>query len=130
LKDNFIVSPATFFRKSALDKIGNFDETVKNIDDWTTYFNITKSGEKFYFFDEILSLYRVHYHSLCQHTDKFFLSGQHRSNRLVFKQYINPNVNFFTKTKNELVFHGKEFVFRFCNKKSNILGRILFKIYK
>ncbi|MDR2511494.1 MAG: glycosyltransferase [Bacteroidales bacterium] len=129
LKTNFIISSATFFQKSALEKIGNFDETVKNIDDWTTYLNLTKSGEKFTFVDKILALYRIHYQSLCQHTDKFFLTGQHRSNRPVFKQYINPNVNFFTKIKNELIFLGKEFVFRFCNKKSNFLGKILFSSY-
>jgi alpha-1,3-rhamnosyltransferase len=130
LKKSFIVSPAVFFRKSALEKIGNFDETVKNIDDWTTYLNLTKSGEKFEFFDEILSYYRIHYQSLCQHTDQIFLNGQHRLSRPIFKQYINPNVSFFTKIKNELVFLEKEFVFKFCNKKSNLLGRFLYHCYK
>jgi alpha-1,3-rhamnosyltransferase len=126
LKGNFIVSTTTFFKKDALEKLGLFDETIWNLEDWTTFLNITESGEKFYFVPQILAKYRAHQGSVCKSDDKFFLTGQHRQSREVYKKYINPNVGFFTKLKNNLIFCLKEFVMRFCNKKTNYLGKFLF----
>jgi alpha-1,3-rhamnosyltransferase len=124
LKGNCIVATTTFFKKEALGKVGFFDETIYNLDDWTTFLNITKSGETFYFIPQILAKYRSHQGSVCNSADKAFLNGQHRQNRGVYKQYINPNVGFLTKLKNNLIFYLKEFIFRFFNKKPKFLSKI------
>lgn len=57
---DFIMQPATFFRKDAYEKIGGFDDSLSYGFDWDAWCKMAKAGMKFMLIEEPLAVNRVH----------------------------------------------------------------------
>lgn len=53
-----------FFKKNAFQKINFFDETYTFLEDWTTFYNITLHGNKFYYLNKKTVYYRLQNNSI------------------------------------------------------------------
>jgi len=62
-----IYGATTFYRKEALKSIGGYDETYKFIEDWPTWYNWLKEGEKIYYLPKVTVKYREHSQSITNH---------------------------------------------------------------
>lgn len=60
LNECFIPSPSVFFRKSALDSIGGFDERLPSCQDWETWIRFFKAGHECLVIKEFLTNYYKH----------------------------------------------------------------------
>lgn len=58
-KRNFVFQPSVIIKKSALDKIGLFDEKLKHAWDYKAWIELAKIG-KWAYIDSITTVYRVH----------------------------------------------------------------------
>ena len=56
---NFIFQPSVMIRRSALEKIGYFDETLKHSWDYKAWIELSKIG-KFGYVDSVTTVYRLH----------------------------------------------------------------------
>lgn len=60
LNECFIPSPSVFFRKSALNSIGGFDENLPSCQDWETWIRFFKAGYECQVIKEFLTHYYKH----------------------------------------------------------------------
>lgn len=58
-KKNFVFQPSVMIRRSALDKIGLFDEKLKHAWDYKAWIELAKTG-KWAYIDSVTTVYRVH----------------------------------------------------------------------
>lgn len=58
--NNFIPQPATFFRRSLLERAGNLDESLHYAMDWDLWCRFAKCGARFHFVPEVWAGARVH----------------------------------------------------------------------
>jgi alpha-1,3-rhamnosyltransferase len=119
LRHNRIVAPAVFYKKTIVEQVGFCDETIPMIDDWPLWLNLTKSGYKFYFLNEVLVNYRTHKQSITNQEQGLFFSNIHRKNRTVYKRYVIPNLPFFSQMSYHFNYAFKDFLFHFFNSKEN-----------
>jgi alpha-1,3-rhamnosyltransferase len=60
VSDRIHYTPSYIFNKKALQKVGNYDETNRLVEDYPMWLKLTGSGEKLFYFHEATVGYRVH----------------------------------------------------------------------
>jgi glycosyltransferase involved in cell wall biosynthesis len=60
LSDRIQYTPSSFFSKEAMNKVGNFDESNKLVEDYPMWLKLTGSGERLYYFHKVTVGYRIH----------------------------------------------------------------------
>jgi cellulose synthase/poly-beta-1,6-N-acetylglucosamine synthase-like glycosyltransferase len=66
----FVVQPA--FRRSALERVGGFDESLNTAEDWDCALRLILSGSSAGLYDEPLAVYRIHPGSLTERRPETF----------------------------------------------------------
>lgn len=87
---NFICQPASFYRRSLLDKIGRFDESLRFLMDYEFFLRAAKRGVGFHMVPEPLACIR--FHSECKTlSDGVHPWGEER--RRIISEYARPKAH-------------------------------------
>jgi alpha-1,3-rhamnosyltransferase len=85
VNEGFIPAPSFFYNKKKNDNLNiHNDESIPMLEDWPKWINITKKGEKLYFFDQLTVFYRIHDHSRSSGEAKFSFT---KSQMLLYTKY-------------------------------------------
>lgn len=59
MRRNFISASGVMMKKSLWEVVGGYDEEIPLLEDWPMWINITKNGHKIFFYNEVVSRYRL-----------------------------------------------------------------------
>lgn len=120
---NLIYAPSVIIKKSLLDKLEGFDESIPLCEDWPFWLKATKNGFKFYYLDIPCANYRIHDSSIFSSAmnKNIFNPEFIKINKIVFDKYISDNCLRLTS----MLFKYKHLIQLLINK-SNINKKLTF----
>ena len=122
-------APSFFFKKREILKIGGYNETFKEMEDWSTFFDILKAKYKFYFLPIKTVKYRLHSNSISRIKDaqnyefsNFALKTESMIKNNFYKYYTN---------KEKILFYLEYSYYKFYLKRKiiNIMDKIIRRIW-
>lgn len=124
---SMIKAPSVIIKKSVVEDLYYFDESIKLCEDWPFWLKLTSSGKKFFFVNEELILYRIHEHSVYSSIEnKFLISPFYIIEKDIYSKYIRGKVFLAERLVFDYHFLLQKFFFRFNN---NSAQNLLKKIY-
>lgn len=93
LRQVLVSAPTVFIKKSLLEEVNGFDESIPMIEDWPLWLKITSAGYKIHYLNKATVKYRLHHESASFMNNKALLIPKTELQKeAVYKKYIYPNI--------------------------------------
>ena len=89
LSDRITYTPSYFFNKEALEKVGNYDESNRLVEDYPMWLKLTQSGERLYYFHKTTVGYWIHSAALNNVGHDVLFKPSEINGFLVRKKYVH-----------------------------------------
>lgn len=126
---SMVKAPSVLIKKKLLKNLNYFDESIKLCEDWPFWLKATSNGKKFYFLNEETVFYRIHDKSVYSGAEnKFVISPFFSTEKIIYRKYIDPKINFFEKAIFKYHYRLLEYFFQFNNIKKAKRVKIAYSI--
>jgi len=88
--DKIHYTPSYFFNKKATLKVGGYNENNRLVEDYPMWLQLTKAGEKLYYFHKPTVGYRIHKQALNNVGDQVIFKPSVLKSHQIRKQYAHP----------------------------------------
>ena len=124
---SMVKAPSVIIKRSVIQSLNYFDESIKLCEDWPFWLKLTSSGKKFFFVDHELILYRIHDSSVYSSVEnKFLISPFYKIEHDIYTKYIRKKVSFLERLIFDYHFSLQKFFFKLNN---NSAQNLLKKMY-
>lgn len=122
-----IHAPNVFIKRVVFDKVGEFDEKFKLMEDYPFWLKVTKAGYMFYNLSATTVYYRVHPDSVYnKKANRKIFNDFYLAKREFEQTYIYPNISNTGKYFYELEFFRKEIFNKLGLNRGNLFLKILY----
>jgi alpha-1,3-rhamnosyltransferase len=122
-------APTVFIKKQLLEKLNYFDENIRLCEDWPFWLKVSLSGEKIYFLNAEVVLYRIHSKSIYSSNDGKYLINPFLPTEIqIYLKYIRPNLNFLERLFFDYSYNLKKIFLKYNSCNSYIkINKFLYK---
>jgi alpha-1,3-rhamnosyltransferase len=126
VSDRIHFTPSVFIHRETLNALGGYDEKIKLLEDYPLWLNLTKSGYKLYFMDEITVNYRQHAKAINNTGIKFLINPNYFKQEGFRKLYTYPHLPADIRLDQQYKWHVSKVFKSTMMNRDTIINKILY----